>query len=311
MTPHPYDIDPEVEAILQEVARDPQSSLLRIERPRVIRGLLEREPTVGVATAGLTLAERHLVQTRRAETAFALRVMCINALEVDPRNNQILTNSSAGERAKWPSQLENFKRSWSADQESVREALADEFPAVRESFAVRHPRGLPILDLLSVSQRLEPTDGARINGAVWMLLGRQTLTSLHVIHGVLAYPTPAYTRATALVNLGLTYHMLGDLSASLASYTSAAEVSPGYISAVASRFAVAAQLGRKAQFMHAAAQLEDCATLAAPDFVSHCALQMRVRPDFAKSLCSEGARLLSQSRDQLGPVARALADVLV
>lgn len=66
-------LQPEVEELLREVARRPGSALLRVPRRDVARTVLERDTVVHARTAGLSAAERHLVQVYREEVAFALR----------------------------------------------------------------------------------------------------------------------------------------------------------------------------------------------------------------------------------------------
>ncbi|MCA9067038.1 MAG: hypothetical protein KDA96_28440, partial [Planctomycetaceae bacterium] len=65
-------LDPEVEGLLREIAADPGSSLLRVERPKTLRPLLEREHAAGARMAGLTNAERHLLERYRDEVGYAL-----------------------------------------------------------------------------------------------------------------------------------------------------------------------------------------------------------------------------------------------
>lgn len=69
---HPQ-FDPEIEALLREIAADPRSNLLRVPRQKAARALVEDVPIVGVATAGLTKAERQLAIVHRHELSYLLR----------------------------------------------------------------------------------------------------------------------------------------------------------------------------------------------------------------------------------------------
>ncbi len=63
----------EVEEILRDVARRPGSGLLRVPRKDVARTVLERGAVAHARAAGMSAAERHLVQVHREEVAFVLR----------------------------------------------------------------------------------------------------------------------------------------------------------------------------------------------------------------------------------------------
>jgi len=67
-------LDPEVEAILREVAKDPDSVLLRVDRPKELRVLVEGGDTVVRGKTGLSLAEKQLLEVHRDEAAYLLRL---------------------------------------------------------------------------------------------------------------------------------------------------------------------------------------------------------------------------------------------
>src|SRR6187402_2355764 len=173
MSALPFTLDPEVEHILQEVARDPRSSLLRVERPKIMRGLFEREPSVGVATAGLTSAERHLVQTRRAETAYALRVMCLHAIITDPRSKNLISRQAAAGEKELGRLLSNFRRAWAASETDHLRDLGADADVGRKAVAGRLDAIPDVLRLTAVAQRLEPTNFERVYAANWLQLGSQ------------------------------------------------------------------------------------------------------------------------------------------
>ncbi len=58
-------LDPEVEAILQEVAKDPRSILLRVERPELLaQEVASGREIVVRGLTGLTAAEKELLTVR-------------------------------------------------------------------------------------------------------------------------------------------------------------------------------------------------------------------------------------------------------
>jgi len=74
MSDSSYLLDPEVEAILQEVAKDPDSVLLRVDRPKELRVLLAGGDTVVRSKTGLSSAEKQLLEVHRDEAAYLLRL---------------------------------------------------------------------------------------------------------------------------------------------------------------------------------------------------------------------------------------------
>lgn len=74
MSDSSYLLDPEVEAILQEVAKAPDSVLLRVDRPKELKVLLGGGDTIVRSKTGLSSAERQLLEVHRDEAAYLLRL---------------------------------------------------------------------------------------------------------------------------------------------------------------------------------------------------------------------------------------------
>ena len=81
ISPADLGLDPEVEGILVDIARDKNSTLLRV--PTRDLGAFAVSGHVA-GTTGLTSAERHLLQTHRVELARALRDICRSSLRSNP-----------------------------------------------------------------------------------------------------------------------------------------------------------------------------------------------------------------------------------
>jgi len=136
----PLGFDPELEGLLRELAADPRSQLLRSTRPRTAAGLLERAGAVSPSRAGLTAAERHLLEVHRDELADVLRRACLMRFYSDPARALYLNRSRDAQHAIAFDTPERWR-------ERAREALAD---------ARRSPRPLEGLDLLETCLRDEP-----------------------------------------------------------------------------------------------------------------------------------------------------------
>src|SRR5436189_4868215 len=88
--PESLAFDPELEELLREIAADPGSRLLRMPRSTRPRDLLAIPEPVTRARAGLSVAERHLIEVHRDELAHLLRRACLIRFFSDPRKNMYL-----------------------------------------------------------------------------------------------------------------------------------------------------------------------------------------------------------------------------
>lgn len=73
-------MEPELEELLQTIAADPRSSLLRVDRPTILRGLFDRDPMVRESCTQLTSAERQLLRVHRHELGRLLHGACFSLL---------------------------------------------------------------------------------------------------------------------------------------------------------------------------------------------------------------------------------------
>lgn len=309
MSGQPFQLDPEVEHVLQEVARDPNSALLRVERPTVLRGLLETEPRVGVATAGLTTAERHLVQTRRAETALALRFLLLHALHKDPRGTNLLSRQGVIDTTFISRQLSVFESLWKHDS-STAEAADVDAPLVERY--VRHDRTQPIpfLQVCAASLRLEPSDSARSYAAQWLLLEHQERSALNIMMRVFENTVTTFRTAVIGSNMGLGHHRIGCLEDSLRWYARASDCMPTHVASVVGRLVVAAQLGHRAEFLRASRILEESHTPNSPDIDWERQAEGARKVDFQRGLRPQGRDMLRDLSEKIGPTTRSFVDVL-
>jgi len=81
----------EVEALLVEIAADPRSNLLRVERSAALPELFAKRPPVSSGAAFLTRCERHLVDGHRDEVATVLtRMAAFAALRLPTLDGALL-----------------------------------------------------------------------------------------------------------------------------------------------------------------------------------------------------------------------------
>lgn len=210
----PILFDARIEELLREVAADPQSSLLRVPRPARLGVVLGRRPAVGVATAGLSAAERELVAVHRGELSYLLRKLAVVRLFESPAaaTSRVRTCFIGAPR------LATDRREWVDDARIKLEgALADE-PADpgRELLerCVREPEtigSLHVTDIAAAANLLDPTDQARIYAGIW--LGNELHSqkqACDVLMSVIDGPCSPENRSAAAANLGRVASLFDD-----------------------------------------------------------------------------------------------------
>ena len=168
----PILFDARIEELLREIAADPESSLLRVPRPARIGVVLERAPLVGIATAGLTLAEQELVRVHRGEVAYLLRKLAVVRLFESPKAAVSRTRTNFASqpalevgRGKWLESAEAFaaeRLGEPAELSSPEDLL---LKCLRTPDAID---GVPVTAIAAAANELEPTDQARIYAAQWL-----------------------------------------------------------------------------------------------------------------------------------------------
>lgn len=144
-----YLMEPELEELLHTIARDPRSTLLRVDRPTILRGLFDRDPMVRESCTQLTSAERQLLRAHRSELAGLLREVCFDLLssQTVPAYFYCLDQGSGT--------LSTSRRSWEALLRAIRDSVAQAGRhvqvAVASAVASRNP-----LDYASLAHRIFP-----------------------------------------------------------------------------------------------------------------------------------------------------------
>ena len=198
--------DPEVEALLREIASEPRSRLLRFGRPRTLRGLF---PSHGVGldaggAPGLASAERHLLDVHRVELAWALREACLIKFLGDRgfghrigRNVDMTRGHRVPSAARWRRLFRNELQRGGLDPRM--QLRSQEAPLALESDWLSNS----VSFLASLSLQLEATDQARIYLAIDLALMGQHASSRRVLNEVLAGKPTAEHASCALQALAL------------------------------------------------------------------------------------------------------------
>lgn len=310
MSADPVVLDPEFEAVLREVAQDPDSVLLRVPRPKVVRGLYERSSPVSPRTAGLNAAERQLVQVYRCEVAWLLRQACLTKL-VEGRgsrayvNRHVLVDRDCTVLP--PDELRrrvDHERAGNPEEE-CREALELLALAVSDPFG-QEPT---IAALAAASHRLEPTNEARILAGMDLETRDAPRSAVELLGAVLdTQPGPEHEVA-AWNNLGFAYGRLDDHKRESRAYRNACTDDPFLIPAYLNRLLNALLILDTQDVMTVSRTLDDRVP---PDHpaVERAVMNKRMRKIEAGWLPTEQARRFSSEiKDSLGPTARRIADV--
>jgi hypothetical protein len=188
MSADPLILDPEFEALLREVAADPNSTLLRIARPKVVRGFFEREEAASASDTGLSAAERHLVQVHRNELAWLLhRAAFTKLLDGQGTTHFVSRHGPTGEDH---SQLEAAELQTRVHQQDINSELDERRVTALELLrrCVRQPSSdLPTaVELAAASHRLQPSNQARLVFVVDLGCRGLSQSALQATHFILA-----------------------------------------------------------------------------------------------------------------------------
>lgn len=226
----PILFDARIEELLREVAADPKSCLLRVPRPARLGVVLGRRPAVGVATAGLSAAERELVAVHRGELSYLLRKLAVVRLLESPTAATNLVRVSIAGQAP----LSADRGEWVMSTRERLEALGADEPhdPGRELLerCVRTPDEIgsaAVIDIAAAANALEPTDQGRIYTA--LSLGHdlaQVDEAQAVLLDVLAGQASPTNASLAAADIGRLQSIGGDTRAACQWYRRAVDLLP-------------------------------------------------------------------------------------
>lgn len=258
-------LQPEVEEILREVARRPGSALLRVPRRDVARTVLERDTVVHARTAGLSAAERHLVQVYREEVAFALRQAAYARLTIGESTHGFVADSAfAPLRAVVPS-VGTVRASASDALASTRGfASSDEVMRLLEGCVSPNVGEWPTSgQLAEAAHRLVPANSSRIYMSLELRGAGQCRAALMALEGVLKGGASRHHLAVAWTNAGDLLFNLGQYREAWRSADRACALEEGWLIAQGNRALSALLIGDSNRLTSGLDQFER-ALIAAP-----------------------------------------------
>jgi len=259
MSPEAFTLEPEVEAILREVAADPDSGLLRVERRKAARELMQRTPGVGPATAGLSAAEREIVTVHRAEVATVLRQAAWTQLcRIDSSTQLVSKHLAGGKNIESLSVREVQQRATvAAATHSLATPDRDTFEFCAHNLTgPAHKWPMP-LSLCAASHRLLPTNQARLLGGLSLMLQAQPQGGVALMRSVCNNSPSHEHLVAAWINVGLAWSIVGGFHQSLEAYEHASRLDQSRTIAFAYTVALALQCGSKARGIQASVRLAE------------------------------------------------------
>lgn len=212
-------MDPALEELLRELAREPQSTLLRVPvGSGAVTASKASVPEVSARASSLLAAERELLSVFR----FELRDLLLEACRRE------LYGLSGLQVSRWRSfdarlHVET-EEAWRTGARRTLDDLPEEVEA-RESIhlisscVVRPKAPAPsVAQYAAAAQRVMIDDRARVYMALELIADESPRGAMSHLHAVLAEEPSAELRSYCWQNLGVCYHRLGDVRAALESH---------------------------------------------------------------------------------------------
>lgn len=258
MTTMKLDLDPEIDGLLREIAADPKSKLLRVRRPVDVRVFAETRPAIGVATAGLTKAERHLVQAHREEVAHKL---IQNALywqtqgSSAPKLFSVQGVRLAGDEERPVNESVGMVEAPTVGSKSIPFDVA-----LRQLLLSTPARPSPreLVAHCTLAGLLAPSPQVCIHLSAALVQAGEAEGACVALEGLLERPLNQWLNTVILTNVGLARFRTNNLAESEKAYSAAAQISPQYWMAVFSAINISARLGNCAEISRMAHVLREC-----------------------------------------------------
>ena len=300
--------EPEVEELLRELAADPTSTLLRVPRRGIVPTLFDKHTLVSPRAAGLSSAERHLLQVYREEVELLLRQAYLLYCRLDePFGPAYCWHVTVGQRQELPAMDE-----WTLQAERAlgHPLKGDGAPEAREllSLCVREsPTRIPSpIQLAAAALRLVPSNQARIYVATDLVLSGRTRTGMRGLRDVLACCSSSH-ESYCLQNMTRAYEDLGDIESAAQSASDASRADESRPDPLLNWFVLSARMTDLRSTLEAAKRIDDLLVhdhIALVEYLE--GLSQRRAQGWWKP--SRDARaFLSGIQDQLGPASRSIA----
>ena len=179
-------VDPELEGLLRELGSRPRSVFLRSSRKDAMRVLRSRTTDGVSALAVPDSLERELVTVHRAELAEILKQACRTKLLEGERERLFMMPYKRSDERHTPTTRAALEARLDRAERSSSEPETDDFTSARPD--APSPRGLlslPVLELVALGQRIQPSDTWRLMSAISFIANRMTDAARELAQAVL------------------------------------------------------------------------------------------------------------------------------
>jgi Tfp pilus assembly protein PilF len=294
-------LDPEVQVLLEEVARDPRSHLLRVPRAVVP---LEFEQPVSTRAAFLSSAEKRLLEVHRAEVAELLREAAVLALFAHPSASATLHHSLTVDRelrladpVQWHQR--GREQLWVSPDEIRRE---DAYTLLAACVNATSQSTASATRLATASLRLVPRNETRVLLALAFHQTEQIASALHILRAVVTTPASQLTTSCVWENIGLCEWDFGRPEASHSAYRKAASTLEQRSMPIINWFVLALHLQDRSSALEAAKLLGELVSENHPS-VNEFVHINRERARTGSWMPSDGSKRLSASIESHLPSA--------
>lgn len=300
-------IDPELRALLREIATDPRARLFRSEIPRPTRLALRDGPTVGLHAAGLTAAERELLRAHREELAKLLRDSAEWKIQQHPHARVRVTRyANATERIpklEHADLIANARRQHRAL--SRFEHLARHGWASARAHSLLSSPATSAYEYASFSLRFVPHDAAWIHVARDLREEEDAAAASRILTDVVRRGHSANLQMSALSFLGVRYEQAGAQASAAACFARSSALGVGSPNIDLSWLAESLSAGDITQTLEAAARIDDRLTPGCPaldDWLAQLDRRMQLLPLFVP-LTESVRRTAQELLGRVGPTS--------
>jgi len=214
-------LDPELRGLLHEVASAPAAEVLRGGGPPVLAGLDELCGGGRARTFDLSLAERELLRTYRDEIAWLLRQTWLREVYGDPARRLSRSLRVDRELELPTGEAWRRRRDRALDDCPPRAGVEDALDLLGR-WMLGGPGRPDTYRLVLASNRIAPSDAARIHLAHDLAHRGETASGLRLLRSVLALPLDALLASIAWENLGWVHAQRGELREAMVAYRESA-----------------------------------------------------------------------------------------
>lgn len=304
---------PELEGLLREVAADPGSSLLRVARPRVVAGYLDRSLVARDALRARTLAEQELLRLHREELALALREACLVRF-YEGGDQAVLLHHHRSQAHPYD---EHRWEAWNQRASAVhRAAILDRIDLPHMDLLQLVLQGGPgrkptIVQLARASQSLVTSDVAECYEGLALVLEGNHLAGARLMVDLVEHRSTRRIASHAAENVGLAFGLCGDDARALPQYRRAWELNPSRVEPVIAWLVCSLTTNDEAQADLAARTLDGLCQGDHPAVRELVALKQAQRTRGMLMPSSTTRSLAVRLRETVGSASESVLDVLV